>query len=210
MHIQTNDTLSIDILARLLDNIDVLVDFNENAISYSTIGTHSVSSCTFILVTGNEKDCSFAYLSHYPECLEPPEYTPTSTLVYFIDQISSNVSCCLAGKKLPSGQEKSQINALTNLQVFIGGGTKEERDLVRESFTLLNEPNHNFENLFDNALSNFFYQQLKLRATILSSTTLLLSDDEETEEGIDVYLLIAFSPVDNPYEDKELYRETKP
>ena len=91
LHIQTNDTLSIDVLARLLNNIDVFVNFKENAVSYSTIGTDSVSSCTFILVTGNQKDRSFAYLSHYAECPEPPIDTPTSTLAYFINQISANI-----------------------------------------------------------------------------------------------------------------------
>ena len=188
MHIPTNDVLSIDISARLLNNIDVFVDFKKNAVSYSTIGTNSVSSCTFILVTGNQKVRLFAYLSHYPECLEPPIYTPTSTHVHFIDQISCTVRNYLAVKQPSSNREEAQENELSNLQALVGGGAEEERDLVRESFTLLNDSNYNFENVFDKPLSKYFNRQLKCKATILSSTTMLLSDAEENQEGIDIYL----------------------
>ena len=94
----------------------------------------------------------------------------------------------LAVKQPSSNREEAQENELSNLQALVGGGAEEERDLVRESFTLLNDSNYNFENVFDNPLSKFFYQQLKCRATILSSTTMLLSDAEENQEGIDIYL----------------------
>ena len=64
--------------------------------------------------------------------------------------------------------------------------TEEERDLIREAFTLLNQPDCNIEDLFQKPSSKHIYRQLKCEATILSPTTLLLSDDEEDEEDIDI------------------------
>jgi hypothetical protein len=181
-----NDNLSVDILARLLNNIDQFVDFRENKISFSTIGTDSVSSCTCILVIGNLKNRSFAYLSHYPECFEPPEDTTISTLVYFIEQISGNIERAIKKEQPPSDNREFQVDDLNNLQVLMGGHTEEERDLIREAFTLLNQPDCNIEDLFHKPSSKHVYQQLKCKGTILSPTTLLLSDDEEDEDGMDI------------------------
>ena len=135
---------------------------------------------------GNLKNRSFAYLSHYPECFEPPEDTPISTLVYFIEQISDNIEREIKKEKPPSNDREFQVDDLNDLQVLMGGQTEEEKDLIREAFTLLNQSDCNIENLFKKPSSKHIYRQLKCQATILSPTTLLLSDDEEDEEGMDI------------------------
>lgn len=164
----------IDILARLLKNIAVFVDFQENAISYTTIGTDSISSCTFVLVTDNFRDRSFAYLSHYPESFEPPRHTATSTLVYSIDQISANVKDLVTPKDSSSEEQEFKINELNNLQILVGGGVEEERDLIREAFTLLNNFNCDVGNLLENQSSKYLYQQLKCKATRTVKTFIYL------------------------------------
>jgi hypothetical protein len=47
--------------------MDVRVGFQDDKISYTTIGSDTLSSCNFILVVGNAQDNAFAHLSQYSE-----------------------------------------------------------------------------------------------------------------------------------------------
>ncbi len=151
----------IDVLARLLKNIANIVDFQDDNISYTTSGTDSLLSCTFILVVGNLQRHSFAYLSHYLECCEPPAHTFTSTLLYFIDQISLNIEHHIKTKPTPNNQQL-QINHSNNLQLLIGGGTEEVTDLIRDTFILLNNPNHNIEHHLKEPPSKYILSTVKM------------------------------------------------
>lgn len=106
-------------------------------------------ACTFILLTSNLRDHSFAYVSHYPEPIELPIETTTSTLVYLIDQISGIIRISYWAEITINQKIKLKINESNKLHVFLNDGTKEERNLIQESFTLLNDSNCNVENLFN-------------------------------------------------------------
>jgi hypothetical protein len=176
-----------------LENIADFVGFQEDKISYTTVGSDSLSSCTFVLVVGNLQHHSFAYLSHYPEYLEIPTNTPTSTLLYFIDQISLNIEGHI-NKKPPLNSQQLQINDLNNLQLLIGGGTEEKRDLIREAFTLLNNPNHNIQHLLKLPPSKYIYQYLRCKAIILNPITVLLSNGGGDGRGIHRYIFYLSLP----------------
>jgi len=176
-----------------LKGITDFVEFQDDTISDTTIGTDSVSSCIFILVVGNLQDHPFAYLSHYPESCEIPAHTSTSTLLYFIGQITSNIEDHINNQPPPNSQQL-KINDLNNLQLLIGGGTEELTDLIREAFILLNNPNHHIEHLLKGSPSKYLYQNLKCKAIILNRTTLLLSNDSEDRRGIDRYIFYLSLP----------------
>ncbi|CAF3471318.1 unnamed protein product [Rotaria socialis] len=131
------------------ENIHAEVKFMDERISYTTIGSDGISSCTFLLVIGRIDDNEFAFLSHYPEPYEPP-FTPITVLVDLIDKLSE-----------------------------LGGAAMENEDLVRDGFSLLNHNNNNNEHLFTDLSSRLIYQQLKSNAIILKPITFTLNDSDE-------------------------------
>ncbi|CAF4362631.1 unnamed protein product [Rotaria socialis] len=132
------------------ENIHAEVKFMDERISYTTIGSDGISSCTFLLVIGRIDDNEFAFLSHYPEPYEPP-FTPITVLVDLIDKLSE-----------------------------LGGAAMENEDLVRDGFSLLNHNNNNNEHLFTDLSSRLIYQQLKSNAIILKPITFTLNDSDES------------------------------
>jgi hypothetical protein len=162
----------------------------ENNISYTTIGSDDLSTCTFILVVGNVHDHPFAYLSHYPEFYDQSQHTPTSTLVGLINKISRNIGE-LIQQPAPNHHNPPTVTDLTNLQVFTGGGAEEDPDLVRDAFTLLNNDDHNIQHHVSGPSSAHIYQQLKSKAKILKSTTCFASDDDGSRG---MYKIISYLP----------------
>jgi hypothetical protein len=147
----------------------VYVEFLKNKISYTTIGSDSLSSCIFILMIGNIKDDAFAYLSHYPERYEPP-YTSTMTMVNIINILATNIRKHMRKKLPPNIKNKLEISQLTNLHLLLGGGIVEDNNLIRDALTLLNNQN-NMENLFIDSFAKYIYQQIKQNVTILKAIT---------------------------------------
>jgi len=77
---------------------------------------------------------------------------------------------------------------------LIGGGIEEETDLIREAFTLLNNPNHNIQHLLQLPTSNYIYQHLRFKAIILNPITVLLSNGGGDRKGIDRYIFYLSLP----------------
>ncbi|CAF2989656.1 unnamed protein product [Rotaria sp. Silwood2] len=125
----------------LLKNIDVYVDFQDEDITYTTIGSDALSSCTFILITGYVQDDEFSYLSHYPEPFEKPD-TPTTTLVKIINRISEDLQRLIKNQPPPNINEELKVNHIHDLKLLAGGGVIDEyQDLIRDGLILLNSNN---------------------------------------------------------------------
>ncbi len=87
--------------------------------------------------------------------------------------------------------QQLKIKDLNNLQLLIGVGTEEERDLTREAFILLNNPNHNIQRLLQVPRWKYIYQHLRFKAIILNPITVLLSNGGGDGRGIhrDIFYL---------------------
>ncbi|CAF3329822.1 unnamed protein product [Rotaria socialis] len=90
------------------ENFHAEVKFMDERISYTTIGSDGISSCTFLLVIGRIDDNEFAFLSHYPEPYEPP-FTPITVLVDLIDKLSERMTEAI-GKCPPPNMTKKKQN----------------------------------------------------------------------------------------------------
>ncbi|CAF1411195.1 unnamed protein product, partial [Adineta steineri] len=163
-------------ISKLLKNTDVVVQFMDNNISYTTIGSDSISSCSFILLIGTIQDIEFSYLSHYPEPYEPP-YTPTTTMLQILNIISKNIREHLMKKLSSNLKGKLEISHFTNLHLLVGGGAVEDNDLIRNGLILLNDQN-NMENIFHDPLAKHIYQQLKKNVTVLKAVTFLVNNND--------------------------------
>ncbi|CAF3321719.1 unnamed protein product [Rotaria socialis] len=175
------DESSISHQSHPSENIHAEVKFMDERISYTTIGSDGILSCTFLLVIGRIDDNEFAFLSHYPEPYEPP-FTPITVLVDLIDKLSERMTEAIGKCPPPNMTKKKKIDEFkfTNMKILVGGAAMENEDLVRDGFSLLNHNNNNNEHLFTDLSSRLIYQQLKLNAIILKPITFTLNDSDES------------------------------
>ncbi|CAF1177945.1 unnamed protein product [Rotaria sordida] len=169
-----------DSAIRIIPDVDVEVDFDRCDISYTTIGTTSLSSCTFILVTGNVDTIQFAYLWHTPLTDDPATPTAVSLLEFILKRISNEVTDLILLKP-PKKMKTLECEQIKNLQILTGGSVDCTPDLLREAFLMLNNQNVNIEIERWSKWSQYYYYSLKNKVTILSPVTFLIFDEEENE-----------------------------
>lgn len=66
----------------MLAHVDVVAGFNTEDVSYTSIDSEALSSCTFMLLIGDIKNIPFGHLSHYSEIYDVhnKERTPAFVL----------------------------------------------------------------------------------------------------------------------------------
>jgi hypothetical protein len=140
---------------------------------YTTIGSDTISSCTFFLLMGDVQKVRFGFLSHHPEVYQPP-LTPTETMMKMIDQILDRVRYFMDWKRSPNIKGLLSTDQIENVTKLTGGGVLQTCDLVRDGFGLLNYNNNNIP------FSRCIYQQLKSNVTILKPITFPVNDSDES------------------------------
>ncbi|CAF4172455.1 unnamed protein product [Rotaria sordida] len=74
------------------DPNNLKVDFNRSKICYTTIFTDALSTCRGFLITGNIGEQPFVYLAHRSKTYEPPSFTPSSTLIELLEDLTDDMT----------------------------------------------------------------------------------------------------------------------
>jgi hypothetical protein len=124
-----------DVTSRVINEIGVvtIVEEGESA-SYGIIETLALSSCICLLLDGMVNNKSFYFLNHASRVDDYEEDTPEELLIFLLTKLSDDVIDKL---QIPSLSKNE--NKISNLTLLIRGGAKEENDLTRASFSLLNK-----------------------------------------------------------------------
>ncbi|CAF3300951.1 unnamed protein product [Rotaria sp. Silwood2] len=138
------------------------VDFNRSKIRYTTIFTNALSTCRGFLITGNIGEQPFVYLAHRSKTYELPSFTPSSTLIELIEDLTDDIEMKIFNNPPPNTKEKLTIYDLTSLNLLVCGSVTAEIDLISDAFHLLKDKNTNIQNLLkDQPQCLYFCQQLK-------------------------------------------------
>jgi len=67
------------------------VDFDSSKIRYTTISTNALSTCRGFIIKGNIGEQIFVYLAHRSKIYETPSFTPSSTLIELIEDLTGDI-----------------------------------------------------------------------------------------------------------------------
>ena len=73
------------------DPNDPKIDFNASKIRYTTIFTNALSTCRGFLITGNIDEQPFVCLAHRSKIYEPSSFTPSSTLMELLQDLTDDI-----------------------------------------------------------------------------------------------------------------------
>jgi hypothetical protein len=147
--------------------------------SYGIIETQALSSCICWLLDGMIGNKSFCFLYHSSKVDDNEADCPEALLVFLLTKLSDNVKECLRISSLSKNE-----NTISNLTLLICGGAKQENELTRESFSLLNK-NYNI-NLIQKSTNDrdvIHVAKELLNSIIVIRPITYLGSDEDDEKG---------------------------
>jgi hypothetical protein len=78
--------------------------------------------------------------------------------------------------------ETIELDQITEINLFAGGGIPLEPDLIQMALSILNDPQLHVEKLFTSISANYLYQHLKGKVKTIPPIT-FFSNDHEEENG---------------------------
>jgi leucyl-tRNA synthetase len=138
----------------LIDNEDLNTE--EANISFTTIGSNSLSTCHFFLIVGTINQKNFCYLSHSSQSYDEA-FTPEQTAANIINNIKCNITI-LHIQRPNEHPRQINISNMKNIKLFVGGGDvdKKSQNLIEESVKLINDEKYNkkLQNLATQVVQN--------------------------------------------------------
>ena len=174
------------IILEIYSKCDVIVEMYDPRISYSNIGTDGVSACHFYLLVGTYNNKNFCYLDHDMRHYE--NVSPSNFISLILDSFVTELS-----KDLMNSSDDT-IKSLKNLHLMVGGGQKEENDIVRNGFSLLVNPDARtatkLKSFFGNTRIKQLFEKLINNITILKAVSYKMPDRKEIKAASKHLLLI--------------------
>lgn len=171
---------------------DIFVDNEKGNISFGKIKTRSVATCHFFLFYGRINEEPFSFLWHTSKDFQEPEYNAATTIVKILQIVSK-----LMGSKLE--QNSKNIDQITELNLFAGGGVPLEPDLIQMGLSILNDQQLHIDQLLTSTSTKHLYQHLKYKLKTIPPITSFLADNEEEKGRFSFNLVVRHMNQSAPY-----------
>ncbi|CAF4631736.1 unnamed protein product, partial [Rotaria sp. Silwood2] len=155
---------------------------NEHDISRGIIGSNSLGTCVFFLLSFQLKQKPQCFLYHHAFDFDESELSLTNLLEELLHKIWEKLRQCLNIRK--TKRRHTTNFPINDVILVVGGGTVDEAIRIKMAFSLLNlGPKQEIIKLFMDPDVYHFYHHLLFRTIIIQSITKDTKPEEEDEAG---------------------------
>jgi hypothetical protein len=156
----------------------VYVSVEEHDVTTEEIWTNQLYTCRCVLLDVNVDNFRFAYLQHNSFALDSDKKS-SKHLQVLLRRLARNLK-----KNSNKLNSKIDITMLTDLRLFVSGGTEPDTDCERNAFSLVINPTNDIYDYIKSIIRRdndavYLFHQLINRAVTIKVATYETSDDDE-------------------------------